>query len=179
MLNEDSNIAQRISTSHCDATYGHYGLFATYPLRTAVLNLDAYDLVAFIRIFERSGENHSSNPKFAGYVDSLVYEDKNYFTVDEMRFLLQLLAPCEPLSNERIESDLRAVTDDVKRGRNMLKSHARILSKAISYWKMHFDDNFERWIQEFIDADEAWLSRRHSELRETGVNISIVENMSI
>ena len=54
---------------------------------------------------------------------SLVYRDKNYFAVDEMQFLqLQLLASCESLSNERIESDLRAVTDDVKGGENMWKS---------------------------------------------------------
>ena len=162
MLNENSDIAQRISISHCQAKYGHYGLFTTYPLRTAVLNSDAYDLVAFRRTFERSGENNRSNPKFEEYVDSLVYEDKSYFTVDEIRFLFQLLAPCQPLSNEQIESDLRVVTADVKRGRNMLKSHARILSKAISYWKMHFNDKYERWLQEFIDADEAWLSRRQS-----------------
>lgn len=162
MLNENNDIAKRISTSHCRAQYGHYGLFATYPLRTAVLNSNAYDLEAFTRTFERFGEGHRSNPKFVEYVDSLVYEDKNYFTIDEIRFLLQLLSPCEPLSNEQVESDLRAVTNDVKRGRNMLKSHARILSKAILYWKMHFNDNYERWIQEFIDADEAWLSRRDS-----------------
>ena len=58
-----------------------------------------YDLVG---IFERSGQNHLLNPKFAEHVDSLVYEDENYFKVDETRFLLQLLAPCEPLSNEQI-----------------------------------------------------------------------------
>jgi len=52
---------------------------------------------------------------------SLVYRDKNYFTVDEMR-VLQLLASCESLNNEGIESDLRAVTDDVKGGENMWKS---------------------------------------------------------
>ncbi len=162
MLYEDNDIAQSISSSHCQAKYGHYGLFATYPLRTAVLNSEAYDLVDFIRTFERSGENHRPNPKFAEYVDSLVYEDKNYFTVDETRFLLRLLAPCEALSNEQIESDLRAITADVKRGRNMVKSHARILSKAISYWKMHYNDRYERWLQEFIEADEAWLARRQS-----------------
>ena len=92
------------------AQYGHYGLFTTYPLRTAVLNSNAYDLVTFTRTFERSGEDHRSNPKFEEYVDSLVYENKNYFTIDEIRFLLQLLAPCGPLSNEQVESDLRAVT---------------------------------------------------------------------
>jgi len=151
-----------ISTSHYQAKYGHYGLFTTYPFATAVLNSDAYDLIAFKHTFERYGGNHRSNPCFAKYVDRLVYEDKNYFTIDETRFLLQLLAPCQPLSNEQIESDLRAVTADIKCGRNMLKSHARILSKAISYWKMHFNDRYERWLQEFRDADEARLSRRES-----------------
>ena len=162
MLSEDRDIDQRISTSHCKARYGHYGLFATYPLRMAVQKSHAYDLVAFRRTFDRSGQNHRSDPKFAEYVDSLVYEDKNFFTVDEIRFLLQLLAPCQPLSNEQIESDLQAVAQDVKRGRNMLKSHARILSKAISYWKMHFDDKYERWLQEFMDADKDWYARRES-----------------
>ena len=43
---------------------------------------------------------------------------------------------------------------------------------------MHFDDKYERWIQEFIDADEAWLSRRQSG-QPMGVNISIVENVMV
>jgi hypothetical protein len=162
MFNEDSDIAQRISISHCRANYGHYGLFSTYPLRTAVVNSDSYDLVTFTSIFKRSGENHCFDPKLAEYFDSLVYEDKNYFTIAEIRFLLQLLDPCRPLNNEQIELDLRVVTADVKYGRNISKNHARILSKAISYWKMYFNDKYERWLQEFCNADEASQSREES-----------------
>ena len=157
MLSEDSAIGQRISTSHCRSKYGHYGVFATYPLCTAVLNSYTYDF----GLFEYK-LNPPTDPKFAEYIDSLVYEDKNYFTVDEICFLLRLVAPCQPLSNEQIDSDLRAITADVQRGRNMLKSHAQILSKAISYWKMHFDDKYARWLQEYSDASDFWYARKES-----------------
>jgi hypothetical protein len=162
MLSERSDLDRRVSTSYCQVTYGHYGLFATITLNTAVINSELYDWESFRRTFASSGENHRSDPQFAEYMDSLVYEGNDYFTTDEIRFLLRLSASLHPLSDEQIELDLKAVTTESKRGRNMLKSHARILLKAILYWKMHFNDNYERWLQENSDANEAWMARIES-----------------
>lgn len=39
--------------------------------------------------YQQYGENHHRNPQFVEYVKGLTYDDKDYFTVDEMRFLLQ------------------------------------------------------------------------------------------
>jgi len=153
-----NDVAKRMSLRYCRTTYGLYGLFATYPLRTAVLNSDAYDLSCFELSFESSGENHQSDPQFAKYFDSLTYDDKGYFTVDEIRFLLEISALCQPLCERQVDTDLNAVTADVKQG-NMLKSHAKMLLKAIQYWNLCYSEKHEKYFQEFYDANEAWLER--------------------
>ena len=101
MFNERVDVDKRMSLHYCKTNYDLYGLFATYPLRTAVLNSDAYELIDFELAFQYSGENHRSDPQFANYFDSLTYDDKNYFTVDEIRFLLEISAPCPPLGNRQ------------------------------------------------------------------------------
>ena len=151
---------ERISLYNCQTNYGLYGLFATYPLRTAVLNSDMYELIDFEVAFQYSGENHRSDPQFANYFDSLTYDDKNYFTVDEIRFLLEISAPCQPLADKQVDADLKEVIADVKRANNMLKSHAKIVLKAIQYWNLRYSEKYEKYFQEFCDADEAWLERR-------------------
>jgi hypothetical protein len=154
-----NDVDKRMSLHYCKTKYGLYGLFATYPLRTAVLNSDAYELIDFELAFQYSGENHRSDPQFANYFDSLTYDDKHYFTVDEIRFLLEISAPCQPLEDKQVDTDLKEVTADVKRG-NMMKSHAAIVLKAIQYWNLHYKEKYGQYFQEFCDADEAWLERR-------------------
>jgi len=160
MLNEHRAIDKEISLYYCKAKYGHYGLFATYTLRIAVLKADQYDFADVERKLKYSPANHISDPEFANYFNGLTYEDKNYFSVEEIRFLFQLSAPCQPLSDNQLGSDLKEVATDLKRGKNMLKSHARIISKAIEYWESRYNEKFEEWFQEFAVADTDWWERR-------------------
>jgi hypothetical protein len=155
-MNEHRGLHQRLSLSYCKAKYGHYGVFSVYPLLTAVLNSDVYDL----EVFEKEYDNYTPNSEFADYVNGLKYEDKRYFTIDETRFLLKLVAPCQVLNEHQIESDLREVMAEVSKGTNMLNSHARIVLKAIQYWKSRHNEKLEEWMQKFSKADEASLDRR-------------------
>jgi len=152
MLSENSPVHRRLSLSACKVAYGYYGTFALYPLRTAVLDSCTYDPGTFSRVFSRSGENHCLNPTLTEYLSTLEYEDKEYFTVDETRFLMNLSAPCLRLSDNRVEVDMRTFRQQVKQGTTMLRSHAAILLKSAVYWKL-------RYREKYIAADEAYSAR--------------------
>ena len=147
------DVDKQISLYYCKARYGHYGLFAIYPLRIAVLKADQYDFTVNSNILCESYF-------FANYFNGLTYEDKDYFSVEEIRFLFQLSAPCQPLSDNQLNSDLKEVATDIKRGKNMLKSDARIISKVIQYWESRHNEKFGEWFQEFSVADKDWWERR-------------------
>lgn len=79
---------------------------------------------------------------------------------DENRFLLEISAVCQPLGDKQVDADLKEVTADLKRGKNMLKSRGKIVLKAIQYWDLCHNEKNENWFREFCDAEKAWLQRR-------------------
>ena len=151
---------QRDSLDHCDRYYGRYGLFATLPLRAAVLESQIYDLEDFIASFEYSGKDHSHDLSLSEFINSLTYDDKDYFTVEETRFLLKIIHACDRLTDEQLEADRKALSREARQGKNMLKSHAKILLKAWRFWKLRYNDKYEEWTQKFADADQADVRRR-------------------
>jgi hypothetical protein len=62
MLNAHKNLRQKRSLWYCNDHFGHYGLFATLPLHTAVITTDDFEFSAFLSAFARSGENHHRHP---------------------------------------------------------------------------------------------------------------------
>jgi hypothetical protein len=158
MLYEGNSLNQSISIRYCDARFARYGALACLPLRTAVITTDVYYLIDFKWAFVHSGENHRDNQHLAKFINGLTYENSGYFTVEETRFLLQLHGSCPPLSPEQIEADRCEVLREIKRkrgGKNMLKSHATILLKAIDFWKSHYDEKYEQWRLKFVATDRA------------------------
>lgn len=131
MRNEHRDVDTEASLYYCKAKYGHYGLFAIYSLRIALLKSDQYDFIDVERTLESSPANHISDPESANHFNGITYEDKDYFSVKEIGFLFQLSAPCQPLRDNLLNSDLKEVATEIKRGENMLKSYARIISKAV------------------------------------------------
>ena len=135
-------------------------LFATLPLQTAVLETQVYQLQEFQRAFESSGENHCRNPPLSEFINSLTYDDKDYFTVEETRFMLKFIGFCEPVTDRQLKADRIALSREARQGKNMLKSHARILLKALEFWKLRYNGKYVGWRQKFRDADQAWITRR-------------------
>jgi hypothetical protein len=157
MLSEETSPAEwNRSLTHCKGSYGYYGTFALYPLVTANLETFEYDPATFTLSFSLSGENHSRDPTLSNYLSGLEYEDKDYFTVNELRFLMQLSAPCLHLSEDQIEADIRTFRQQTRQGRTMLKSHAKILLKAAVYWRLRYTEKYEDWLQRYIDAYDAF-----------------------
>jgi hypothetical protein len=79
-----------LSTLRCDTKFGGYAVFATFPLTTAVLKSNDYHSETFKTRFQRSGYNHENSPLLAEFMTRVVYDDQDYFSTEETRFLLQL-----------------------------------------------------------------------------------------
>jgi hypothetical protein len=105
MFRERSLSDQEISLDHYDCHYAHYGLFATLALRVAVLESQIYDLEDFVALFDFSGKNHSDDIPLSEFFNSLTYDDKDSFTVEETRFLLKFNDACVRLTDEQLEAD--------------------------------------------------------------------------
>jgi len=133
MLDERSPSAQEISRQRAENCYGRYAISASLPLLAAVLETQTRD---FVRAF---GENHDS-PSLSEFIKALTYDDKDYFTVEEARFLIQLTTWCAPVTDEQLEADRQALSREAREGKNMLKSHAKILLKAVMFWKLRYND---------------------------------------
>jgi hypothetical protein len=157
-MDEKSPVSQRVSLFRCKRDYGRYLTFPLYPLYTAVLMSGKYDLRMFTRCFKLSGINHRDNPQFAEYLDGLIYENKGHLTYDETLFYLQASTLCTPVSDEELESNMQMVTRDGKE-RKILKSHARMIGKAILYWKDFFHIKFESWWKDYEGALGVWRTR--------------------
>ena len=84
------------SLIYCIKHYASYGKFATYRLRTVVSATDVYTFESFKQAFLASGDNHCKNPKLQKFLETISYEDSDYFSIPEIRFLLELTAFCPP-----------------------------------------------------------------------------------
>src|SRR5271167_77838 len=105
-----SDLDISVSIHYCLANYGVYALFATYPLRTAVLNSDAYtEFRDFELEFEYSGKDLRPNSDFAKYLDSLAYNDKDYFTIEEIRFLLDMSDLSASFDERQVDVDVKEI----------------------------------------------------------------------
>jgi hypothetical protein len=131
MMDEYNPVDQLLSLSYCNTHFGHYGVFATLPLRTF----------------------HNGHSKLANYLEGLAFRRSNFFTSDESRILLKMKGTVRVVSNEQIESDLRDLRSEVQRGDKMAKSHALALIKAIEFWKLRFMVRYLDWKAECEIAD--------------------------
>jgi hypothetical protein len=155
MLDETNPYHQNASLRYCKIRFGHYGLFATLPLRAAIISTDNGDLISFKSSLEFSWCNAGSSAKLAEYIRDLGFDDCDFFNIEEYRFLIQLLSPCTPLSDEQLESDRRKLLREVKQRKNILKSHAEMLLKAIMFWRLRYHNKYDGWMEKFIAADMA------------------------
>ena len=147
------------SLIYCIKHYASYGKFATYRLRTVISATDVYTFESFKQVFLASGDNHCKNPRLQKFLETISYEDSDYFSIPEIRFLLQLTASPSPRSDSKVARDHRKVTREIKRGKRILPSHARILAKAIEYWKLRYSEKFVDWKRRAMEVDEDRILR--------------------
>ena len=152
------------SQLYCSRHYASYGTFASYCLCTAVLATDVYSLSSFKRAFLSAGDDHCNDPKLQKFLELVSYEDSDYFSFSEIRFLLQLTGCCSPRTDAELARDHRKVTREITRGKRILPSHARILAKAIEYWKLRYNEKYVQWHQKFEQVNTERILR--AELRK-------------
>jgi hypothetical protein len=162
MFHEPSSSTRELSRQHSENYYGRYAIFASLPLLVAVLETQTYSVHEFARTF---GDSHiySHNPLLSEFVNGLTSDDKDYFTVEEARFLIQLTTWCAPVTDEQLEWDRQRLSREARQGKNTLKSHAKILLKAVMLWKLRYNDKNAEWRQKYMAADNAFVARRRVE----------------
>jgi hypothetical protein len=143
------SIDSHASVAYCIKHYASYGMFATYCLRTAILATDVYTVSSFKRAFLSSGDDYCDDPKLEKFLELVPYEDSDYFSFAETRFLLQLVSGCSPRTDAELTRDHRRVTREIKRGKRILPAHAKILAKAIEYWRLRYNGQYSQWLQRF------------------------------
>ena len=116
MLSTENPVDQVLSLSYCNTFYGHYGTFATLPLHT-------------------TSYGHS---KLTNYFAGLAFRKLKVFTAEETCILLKMKGAMRVVSNNELESDLRELRRQLRRGDKMLKTHVLALIKAIEFWKLRF-----------------------------------------
>lgn len=63
------------------------------------------------------------------------------------------------LSDGKIEADWQLVLDNLQRRKNMLEFHATTMLRAIEFWKIRFNDYFDKWTEEYGPASIAQTVR--------------------
>jgi hypothetical protein len=91
------------------------------------------------------------------YFAKLDYYDKDYFSVEELKFLFETY----PIFNAgvfTVESDREYLLEMTTRG-YILEEHAKVLRKAMDYYELRSEESGE-WRRELSEVFEADLARR-------------------
>ena len=70
-----------------------------------------------------------------------------------MDFRLQFIDYCSPRSATELARDHGKVTREITHGKRILPSHARILAKAIEYWKLRYNEKYIQWHRSLRKSD--------------------------
>ena len=165
-MNWDSS-RETNSRNYCNTFFAHFGSFATLPLCNAVLSSHKFNPEFFKWAYANSGPNHSSYRRLAAFLAELQYEDKDYFTVEETRFLLKLSGPRIRFTDQQISRQEQKIIREGQRNTRITKEHARILLKAITFWRERYDTKYPQWLEEFRVAERRqflWEKYRHGEI---------------
>jgi len=163
---------KHLSIVHCRWAFGHYGRFAILRLVTAVIRHDQYSLSVFKLAFRCSGDNHEDNPRLREFMESLGYADSEYFSTEELRFLLQIAGSYKKLTDEEIEVE----REQIMKSGLILPTHVIYLLKAVDYWKMYYDEKFEEWKQEYAVVNRECRQRRMLALGLIGKGASAIDD---
>ena len=145
MLYDIDRIEQDMSVIRCNTRFGCYGMFATLPLYTAVITRNGYDPKSFRLAIRRCFQNQSPSTNLTSFIRTLDFPDSEFFTFEEICFLMQIRQPFLPRTQQQLETDRQELTDEARHGTRIFKSHARILLKALSFWELRHSEKWEEW----------------------------------
>ena len=132
MLEDNSLFCQQISGAYCSDKFGQYGIFATIPLRTALTNPYPVE-TAFV---------YRSKTKPVD-IASIPFEDSDFFTLDELRFLTKISAAVRPLTPQQIESDKLELSYETRKMGKCVQVTCGISAQAITFWEWRYDSKCE------------------------------------
>jgi len=156
--------------SRWDDTHAHYALFALLPLYTAVMTQQE-DLT--LSLFESAfpSDYPITKVKLDSLVETLTWDDSDYFTIDELRFFctLRTVKGYGFRSEDLIKKERKQLLTAIKYSSPQLSIEAGYLLKAMDFWELRHKDKLEEWGEKFRKAfrkeceREAWKARREAD----------------
>jgi hypothetical protein len=136
---------ERESLLYCNKHFGHYGSFATLPLVIAIFNSGNI----YCDRYERSlrgacGQPGATYDQMQKFIPTLEFPGSDYFTVDDYYFLMKLSGSPAVRSPEKIATDREEILEE-RNKKTILKSHARILLKAVTFWELRHAERVMEW----------------------------------
>ena len=154
MLDED-NFAEEIrSLEYCNTRFGVYGSFSTIPIITSVVASGVYGISAFERALVILCAMPAHLRDMIKYIATLNFDDKDFFSIEDYRLLIQISDFCTPRTQAELDADERELRSESVHGTRMFRSHARIILKALRFWRLRFDEKYEEWRDKFASAVE-------------------------
>jgi len=150
MWDENNRADEELSVHCCNDRFGAYGTFSTMPLMASVVASGVYTetTLEHALVRSRSIPDHS----LIQYIQSLEFDDKDFFSIDDYRLLLRIGEECIPRTEAELDADQRELRYESQRGLGMLRSHARILLKAVEFWRLRFNDKHQEWRDKYASA---------------------------
>jgi len=151
MLDEQDFIHRSISINYCKKRFAHYGALATLPLITALVVAGDGGGELWERFnpwwFHWRQETWEASLKNL----NLSFEGQGFFNYQDYLLFWELTTGCYPLTEAQIEQDrleLRRLDENTR----IIRPHAESLLKAIEFWKLWYDKNYEDWMRLFNGA---------------------------
>lgn len=174
MLNDNNNRdLEHLSLIRYHMRFGCYGMFATLPLKTAIINRNHWSPKSYRFALQRSLHHQPTAANCEAYLRTLSFPNSDFFTFQEFAFLMQAYDAFLPRTAEQIESDRRILTHEASTGDRICMSHARILLKAIDFWELRHAENWEEWRDAFLAALEE--KRRRENVRSPVPEVPLEE----
>ena len=152
MFDENNRADEELSLHHCNARFGAYGTFSTMALIASAVTSGVHTEMTLEHalVISRLIPDHS----IVQYIQSLEFDDKDFFSIDDYRFLIRIGEECRPRTEAELDADQRELLVESQRGLRMLRSHARILLKAVEFWRLRFNDKHREWRDKYASVME-------------------------
>lgn len=154
MLDEGQFADEVRSVEYCNTRFGAYATFSVLPLITSVIASGVYGMSSFERALATLPASPASLRDMIKYIATLNFDDKDFFSIEDYRLLIQIGDFCTPRTQVELNVDELELRSESLHGKRMFRGHAKIMLKALEFWRLRFNEKYEEWKDKFASAVE-------------------------
>jgi hypothetical protein len=143
---------ESMSVRYCRERFAHYGSFAHLPLRTALIVAGNYESKLLEQLNPTRPLWRLIPSEWDQAVKDLDFEGHRLFNYDDYCLFYFLSAYCSPVTDSQLEADRCRLLEEANYPRNITRSHAKSLLKAIDFWKRWHGEKYLEWRRRHEEA---------------------------